>query len=259
MTTKIYNPPTADITDAIIVAVDEYQRTEPAFTPSSKEIQTMIETENPTWKINDRKLSRLFKKEWKSRSSDMNTVKSEDGDSVISSESATTRGTRALKSIGNSMRKLSVHKNQDDHKSTPKSVSRRVSSLLRRKSKDPSNLNIVVNTHDDDTVNLLPKILSANAEEETDFFASPINQDQPTVDLSTEETEVWEEIPSEVEKVTEVASEVEAQTIQEPQAKVKPIFIKPKEEEKVVMTYVDDNDGQKEEDCICNASICAIL
>jgi len=257
MSATAYSPPQAEIADAVIVAVDEFLRRESESEPSPQEIRGMIEKENPSWKINDRNLSKALKKEWKARSSDKSTIKTEGEDdiSVMSSSSTASKSRRVLTSFASSVRNMGGKKSDEDNKST-NSVSRRVSKLLRRKSsKRPSKLNIIVDV-DDDAQKLLPHIPSVDAEEEIDLFISPINQDQPTADLTNVSSEPDEENVSQlVDNAKDLPSEVQTQVIEE--SEVTPVESEPKKMEEADATYVDDNDGKKDPDCACvGCTIC---
>lgn len=255
MSAAVYSPRQEELADAVNAAVDEFQRNQPKSTPTSYEIGGMIQKENPSWKINDRKLSKSLKKELKGRTKgEGNKTEVDDDVSIVSSNSTSSKSSRTLISFAKSVKNLGGKKNYEDDKST-KSVTKRVSKLLRRKSsKGPSKLNITVDV-EEDKKSLLPEVSTDDVEEEVDLFVSPTNGDQLTADLTNASIEQEDENVTELQRTKDLPSEVQTQVIEETE-----VSTNESEAEKVKepdTLYVDDNDGKKSSDCACNA--CTIL
>lgn len=248
MSAKTHTPTADELADAVSTALDEYQKTNPAGKVSSKVLTSMIEGENPSWKVSISKVSKRLRKEVKNHPSDKGEIVLDDDSISLASQSS---AAQRLRSMGQSMRKVSMTK--------------KISSIFRTSKKSikdtPVTMNIVVDVPETKSKNLLPDLNSpdAEAEAEEDLLASPVANDQPTAELTVvDETSTEEKEPEKTEETKLPVPEPIAET---PAAEA-PVVVtetpsEPVKEEKPDTTvYQDDNDGSKEK---CCASPCTIM
>jgi len=243
MSAKTHTPTADELADAVSTALDEYQKANPEGKVSSKEITSMIEGENPSWKVSTSKVSKRLRKEVKSRPADKGAIELDDDEVSLASQSS---AAQKLRSMGQSMRKVSMTK--------------KISSIFNRGAKSkttketPETMNIVVDVPETKSKNLLPDLNSpdAEAEAEVDLLASPAANDQATAELTVvEESSTEDKEPEKTEETKPpvpepIAEAVETETPSEPV-----------EGEKADSTvYQDDNDGSKEK---CCESPCTIM
>ena len=86
------------------------QQSGDAKAPSARDVARGLEKENPSWKVSEKKVSKIIKKDKKKASGSVDGTAATDDSSVVSTGSTASKARRALKKVGKSMRSLGSFK-----------------------------------------------------------------------------------------------------------------------------------------------------
>jgi hypothetical protein len=81
-----------------------------AKAPSARDVARGLEKENPSWRVSEKKVSKIIKKDKKKASGSVDGTAATDDSSVISTGSTASKARRAFKKVGRSMRSLGSFK-----------------------------------------------------------------------------------------------------------------------------------------------------